>query len=490
MSVVREQEVSMHARSARWLVVFAAVGLTVGFIGASGATGASARSARRRRVTTAAAATFVSGEMQAQVVGQNGCGTNVAGEPAIHVSRADGLFAGSEDGVGSGSELWRQLGTAGGAAASACALEYRGQPNAVASGVGASGGDIDLAIASAKNSAGNYNVYVASLNLASISVATSADNGTTFTQTPVQAGVPVDDREWIAAYGARTSLVSYHDIATSEIDVVRSDNSGGQYHQISQAIDPTSPAATSNELGNLVIDHTNTLGTTINALDTSGVGGFYAYQSYVAPKTSADSTLDEMFVAVSNDGGYTWADRPIPCSYAPGKNLAHNFPNVSVAPNGTLWASWSDDTSVYTANSTDHGKTWTCSGAISTGLSRSIFPWLAATANGVDLVYYGTTDPTGPNMTWSVYFQQNPTSAPNQWAAPQMLVTVHKGDVCEGGVSCTGGRQLLDDFGIDTDSAGYAHIVYSHDAPSLGGSSTYTGYAVQTGGQTVGAPNN
>ena len=52
------------------------------------------------------------------------------------------------------------------------------------------------------------------------------------------------------------------------------------------------------------------------------------------------------------------------------------------------------------------------------------------------------------------------------------------------------GRQLLDDFGVDTDSAGYAHIVYSHDAPSLGGASSYTGYAVQTGGQALGTPNN
>jgi hypothetical protein len=70
------------------------------------------------------------------------------------------------------------------------------------------------------------------------------------------------------------------------------------------------------------------------------------------------------------------------------------------------------------------------------------------------------------------------------------VVAVHKGDVCEGGINCTSGRQLFDDFGVDTDSTGYAHIAYSHDAPSLGGAGTYTGDAVQTGGQTVGAPNN
>jgi hypothetical protein len=66
---------------------------------------------------------------------------------------------------------------------------------------------------------------------------------------------------------------------------------------------------------------------------------------------------------------------------------------------------------------------------------------------------------------------------------------VHRGDVCEGGVSCTGGRQLLDDFGVDTDQSGWAHIAYSHDAPDLGGSGSYTGYAVQTGGTPLGFPN-
>jgi hypothetical protein len=69
-------------------------------------------------------------------------------------------------------------------------------------------------------------------------------------------------------------------------------------------------------------------------------------------------------------------------------------------------------------------------------------------------------------------------------------MSVHKGAVCEGGINCTSGRQLFDDFGVDTDSLGFAHIAFSHDSPNLGGSGTYTGYAVQTGGTIVGSPNN
>jgi hypothetical protein len=69
-------------------------------------------------------------------------------------------------------------------------------------------------------------------------------------------------------------------------------------------------------------------------------------------------------------------------------------------------------------------------------------------------------------------------------------MSVHTGAVCEGGINCTSGRQLFDDFGVDTDSRGFAHIAFSHDSPNLGGSGTYTGYAVQTGGTLVGSPNN
>jgi hypothetical protein len=425
---------------------------------------------------------FSFGELPTGVIGTSGCGANNAGEPAIHVSRADNVFTGSENGIGNGSQFWRGLGALGGASASGCGLQYRGQPNTVAGGpVGASGGDIDIALASAPNAAGNYNVYVASLNLASVSVATSQDNGASFTTVPLQIGVPLDDREWIAAYGARTSLLTYHDIPTNDIDVLRSDDAGQTYVATSDAIPLTDYKATKNELGNLVIDHRN----------VPSPGNFYAYQSFVAPSSASGSNNNEAFLAMSADGGHTWTDRPIPCSTAGATtDLNHNFPNVSVDPAGNLWYAWSDDHNITTAQSTDHGATWTCSAPISANTQQAIFPWLAATSKGVDLVYYASPTAAGTGQTWYVYFAQNPTGTPGGWGTPTQLTPVHKGAVCETGVNCTTGRQLFDDFGVDTDSQGWAHITYSHDAPDLGGTGTYTGYAVQTSGPRVGAPNN
>jgi hypothetical protein len=451
--------------------------------GASASTPAHPAAVAPADASTGSVGGFNYGELQASTVGSTGCGTNTDGEPTIHVSKANTVLLGSERGLGGGSDAWVGLGKVGGSTASACNdLSYVGQPNAVG-GVGASGGDIDSAFASQPLANGNYRIYVASLNLASVSVAHSDDNGATWTNTPVQGGLPVDDREWIAAYGQSTSLLTYHDIATDNIDVLRSDNGGTLYTQISQAIPATDYKASNNELGNIVIDHLNTAGAT--------AGQFWAYQSFVAPSKApanpvASATFNEAWLAVSNNGGTTWTDKPIPCTTSFGGNgLAHNFPNVSVAPNGTIWYAVSNDSSVYTATSSDHGNTWTCSGPVSTNTAKAIFPWIVATSGGVDLVYYGAPS-GGSNQTWYVYFAQNLGTG---WSTPTQLMSVHSGAVCEGGVSCTGGRQLLDDFGVDTDSSGWAHIAYSHDAPTLGGSGTYTGYAVQVSGTTVGQPN-
>jgi hypothetical protein len=118
-------------------------------------------------------------------------------------------------------------------------------------------------------------------------------------------------------------------------------------------------------------------------------------------------------------------------------------------------------------------------------------PWLAATSAGVDLVYYGAETAPGPGsqQTFRVYFVQDVASSATGWGSPQRLFKVHLGPVCEEGFSCSGDRQLYDDFGVDTDSLGWAHIAYSHDAPDIGGSGAFTGYAVQTAGTPVGYPN-
>src|SRR5438309_6195970 len=95
--------------------------------------------------------------------------TNTAAEPAIRADLSGNFDASSENGLGAGTDAWR---------GSTDGLHYTAlqSPNAVSSsntsGFAPGGGDTDLAVAPIKNGNGNYNVYVASLNLANVDVST------------------------------------------------------------------------------------------------------------------------------------------------------------------------------------------------------------------------------------------------------------------------------------------------------------------------------
>src|SRR5205085_5753606 len=180
----------------------------------------------------------------------NSC-TNGAAEPAIRANPSGQFFASSENGLGAGTEAWR--GSTNGQHYTALQ-----SPNAVSnnnhSGFSPGGGDTDLAVAPAKNPKGNYNVYVASLNLANVDVSTSTDNGNTWALNPTSATIPGDDREWIAADMASKVCISYHDIATFNIDVNCSFDAGATFTQLGDAIDTAHAfQIDNNEIGNLAI---------------------------------------------------------------------------------------------------------------------------------------------------------------------------------------------------------------------------------------------
>ncbi len=56
-------------------------------------------------VAATSSVTFAIGQPRATTVGASGCGTNTDGEPAIHVSRSNGVVFGSERGLGGGSDV-------------------------------------------------------------------------------------------------------------------------------------------------------------------------------------------------------------------------------------------------------------------------------------------------------------------------------------------------------------------------------------------------
>jgi hypothetical protein len=433
--------------------------------------------------------------------------SNVASEPAIRADAAGAFFTSSENSLGNGTDAWRSLD--GGRHYTALDSPNQGS-SSNSSGFAPGGGDTDLAVATAMNSSKHYNVYVASLYLANVGVSTSSDQGKTWSFNPVGADVGgADDREWIAADGASKVCVSYHD-GEQNIDVNCSTDAGGTFTQLASAID-TSHAYQigNNEIGNLAIDpKTHDVFQTYSAItDSSEVS--CAPQLGVAAGTCG---YHGVYMAVSTDGGQSFTDVPVYVNKKATVDYGHQFVNVSVDSAGNVYSVYTDDHHVYYSFSTDHGKKWSGPYLITTTSGTQIFPWsTAGDAGKLDVVYYQTSyyDPsqvpdTYPNKAaWTVGFAQNlrALKAGSKWSRFTASPVVHLGGVCESGVTCTGNRDLYDDFGVAASpTTGLASIVYSDDQWSKSGQTSpnctaksdnnsascgHTAIATQTSGRRI-----
>jgi len=400
--------------------------------------------------------------------GNSAC-SNIASEPAIRADGAGRFFGSSENGLGGGTVAFRSTDNG---------LHYTTlvSPNGVSqtndTGFAPGGGDTDLAVAPDTNASGSYNVYVASLSLANVDVSTSTDAGATWRLSPVTTPETVDDREWIAADTNNKVCISYHD-APQGITVGCSTDAGLTFTQFASAIDASHAFQISeNSIGNLAIDP----------------GSHVIYQTYSAITTAAETTCAPqlgvvagtcnyhgVYMAVSTDGGATFTDYPVYVNPDATVGYGHQFVNVSVDRAGNVYSVYTDDHHVYYSFSTDHGRTWTGPFLITTTSGTQIFPWsTAGDAGKLDVVYYQTPYYDGVNTpdnypasaAWTVGFAQNlkaltPGSA---WSRQTASPTNHFGGVCESGVTCTGNRDLFDDFGVAASpTTGLASIIYSDD---------------------------
>jgi hypothetical protein len=426
--------------------------------------------------------------------GSSGC-SNIASEPTIRADGDGNFFGSSENGLGGGTVAVRS--TDGG-------LHYLTliSPNGVSSanntGFAPGGGDTDLAVAPARNAVGNFNVYVSSLSLANVDVSTSTDRGNTWTLNPIGATIPGDDRPFIAADGAAKVCISYHDAATFNIDVNCSTDAGATFTQLGDAIDAAHAfQINNNEIGNLAIDPSSHL----------------VYQSYSAITSASEvvgAGFHGVYVGVSTDGGKTFTDHAVYINPNTSVSYGSQFVNVSVDRGGNVYAVYTDGHDLFYSFSTDHGTTWTGPFKINNG-GTAIEPWATAgDAGKLDVVYYQTsfrdTSTTADNYpssaAWTVAFAQNlsATTAGSGFSLTTATPIVHTGGVCLQGITCTGNRDLFDDFGVAASPAtGLASIIYSDDQFSPTGQNSggcdasqnntincdHTSIATQTGGSGI-----
>jgi hypothetical protein len=429
---------------------------------------------------------------------------NRAVEPQIRADRAGRFYVSSENGLFAGTIAARS--TDGG-------RHYASlpSPNEVSrsneTGFAPGGGDTDVAIAPVVNAAGFYNVYVASLTLADVDVSTSTDGGASWRLNPIGAQIPADDREWIAADGASKVCISYHDLATFNIDVDCSYDAGLTFtqHALPGAIDAAHAfLLENNQIGNLAIDPvSHVVYQVLAGISSAGQAacGFVFTCKY-----------DAVWMAVSIDGGKTFTDYPVYIGPSPQIGYNHVFPNVAVDRAGNVYALFSDDHDVYYAFSKNRGRTWSAPTRVNQSpVQTAIFPWaVAGDAGKLDVVYYGTSYDGGETppdrypqpVEWYAYFAQNLDALKpgSRFAQVQASPVVHRGAVCESGIGCSGNRDLFDDFGVAASpTTGLASIAYTDDqfdpreaaAPGCTPERTntlrcdHTSIATQTGGPGI-----
>src|SRR6266480_917272 len=281
-----------------------------------------------------------------------------------------------------------------------------------------------------------------------------------------------NDRPWITSDGAHV-YISYHDSKNSAlIRVQRSEDDGFTWTRVGDAItgagSTTGSATFNNIAGPIVADPVSH---NVYQVFASGEVGI------LKAKTADYSNT---FVSRSTNAGMHWT----PILVFAGPLLSTNanvFPVVAVDPtNGNVYATWSNasksGTNVYFSFSADAGASWSSPVIVNTAPAKTaVFPWVAAQAGTVDVVYYGTAGANAAGAVWNVYLAQTTNNGAN---CSQRLVSAspnHVGVICTQGTACAPGtRNLLDLFEIGIDPRnGSAAIVYLdlslHDAiPSNG----------------------
>jgi hypothetical protein len=432
---------------------------------------------------------------------------NEDGEPGIGVTPAGQFWIASDiapyaandprvdpaAGLLSGADVW---------SSSNGGRSYSWNSDPVAEAVtkfGLAGEDTDLTVATAKNSNGFYNVYVASLWIGSSGLAWSSDGGKTW-QLNRLGGVPAQDRPWLAADGACDVFIGYHELPSftpvvNDYDVCTTGNvpmSGGA------ALDPVQSTA-------LTLSDFPGLSSSFNKLtiDTSPTSphqhAIYFPMSLCSAETETDvltaqvngCTGTQYLVAVSTDGGTTFSYHPVVLD--PSKATLVWAATVATDAAGSVYFAWSDARNSYLNVSHDGGTTWSKSKTLNAPHTAAVYPTVAAGPAGrVDIAWYGTpragnsddskvmgkpnADGSAP---WSVVLARS-TDGGTTFTRRTVSGVIHRGDLCTGGSSCSsdGSRNLLDDFGVAiSPTTGLDSIAFTDDQPQGAAGTTFTAFA-------------
>lgn len=438
---------------------------------------------------------------------ETGLARNQDGEPGIAADGAGTIWVGSDvapyakndprasSGLLTGEDIWKSVD--GGRTFRWVADPFGSQ---TLNHGGLAGEDSDIAAATRRNARGFYNVYAVSLWVGSTSLAFSTDGGNTWTVDPL-AGIPAEDRPWVAAAGACSVYVGYHQLPTFSPVVNRYDLCRASGTAVGEALNPVSSSSIAlagylgltNAFGKIEVD---------NAARSPYRGSLYVPmancdlptpQSYVsaAETSSGCPGKAEITIAVSRDGGRTFGDHLVAVSDTGALPV---WPDtVATDAAGTVYLAWFDGRTAFLSVSRDGGVTWAAPRRINGAPSlAAVYPTVTAGGPGrVSVAWYGTdryadsndlkvmgTPNTRGAAVWRVYVASS-TDGGEHFTQQAVTGPVHTGVLCTQGDGCAipDSRNLLDDFGAATSPVtGLVSVAYTSDQPTGAQNTAFTGY--------------
>ena len=421
------------------------------------------------------------------------------GEPEIKIDIWNNIYVTAIQGVPGGVDLWKSIDSGN-------TFVYLGEPDgaqdkcpSIPQCGGLGGGDDQIDV-----SPGGY-LYVSSLWLGNVTMSTSYDGGTggvapgqKWEVHPAAAGLPSDDRQWIAVYGPSTVYMSYANAALISPPgvvglFVTKSTDGGKTFGAPVPITPVGALDTVNVEGNLVVDpYTGNL-----------------YTAYLL-----NASLNQIQVARSTDGGASWTSTTAYTGPA-GTDNRGVFPILAVDRGGNLHLVFTRVEAnrhchVYltsTANPSAANPTWLPAVQVDSGAGNTttaVEPWVVGGSPGyVNITWLGSAaaSPDVPS-SWRVFFSQTTNAMSGSPLFNETQVTaspVHDHSICFNGGGCDsagtpggepGNRDMLEYYTMTLDANGMAHIIFPdsvNNCPS-GNCVTNAWYTRQTSGASAYAP--
>jgi hypothetical protein len=428
-------------------------------------------------------------------------------EPSVRVGPDGAVYVATIRGVPGGVDLHRYYRPSDGSPNpdGIYPFKYEGQPDGCGVlatgcaliGIAEGGGDVDIAVN--YPTSGVPNLALTSLTLApGITATHSTDRGDTFTNpNPAAALIPGDDRQWMDGFSASQVYLAYHDAATFQIEVQRS-NDGGQNY-VNGPI-PVIDAATLLAAGGVPASNAANIHAGIRVDRSSCPSRGNLYQLFIAPDSAAENLtgapLRSVYVGVSTDVKlglpvFTFTDHKIWTGPVGSRN-ENIFPSLAVDGRGNVYAVWSNKVGigvgaryiVYYTYSTDFGTTWATPITVNSDSTPKVFPWIEAEADGhVGIVWFGGDRVGDSNDTaihepgsgstamsgwtkWNVFYAESLNGHATIPGFSQAVISdhaIHRGTVSTGGLGGSANRNLGDYFQIAFDPQHRANVAFSDD---------------------------